>query len=84
MDEAVRMLPQVLALDRHAVRRRFEQRFSSARMATDYVALYRSLLQRPPISEREMTVPLPRPVLEKKLNGHGDRSRRAAETGGLL
>ena len=60
------------------------QRFSSARMATDYVALYRSLLQRPPISEREMTVPLPRPVLEKKLNGHGDRSRRAAETGGLL
>jgi glycosyltransferase involved in cell wall biosynthesis len=65
MDEAVRMLPQVLALDRHAVRRRFEQRFSSARMATDYVALYRSLLQRPSISEREATVPLPRPVLEK-------------------
>jgi hypothetical protein len=86
MDEAVRMLPQVLALDRHAVRRRFEQR-SSARMATDYVALYRSLLKRPSISERETTVPLPRPVLEKKLNGHGlhgDRARRAAETGGLL
>ena len=38
MDEAVMMLPQVLALDRHAVRRRFEQRFSSARMAKDYVA----------------------------------------------
>jgi len=87
MDEAVRMLPQVLALDRHAVRRRFEQRFSSARMATDYVALYRSLLKRPSISERETTVPLPRPVLEKKLNGHGlhgDRARRAAETGGPL
>jgi hypothetical protein len=32
-------------------------------------------------------VPLPRPVLEKKLNGQGlhrDRSRRAAETDGLL
>jgi glycosyltransferase involved in cell wall biosynthesis len=87
MDEAVRMLPQVLALDRHAVRRRFEQRFSSARMATDYVALYRSLLKRPSISERETTVPLPRLVLEKKLNGqslHGDRARRAAETGGPL
>jgi glycosyltransferase involved in cell wall biosynthesis len=85
MDEAVRMLPQVLALDRHAVRRRFEQRFSSARMATDYVALYRSLLKRPSISERETIVPLPRLVLEKKLNGqglHGDRARRAAETGG--
>jgi hypothetical protein len=40
-------------------------------MATDYVALYRSLLKLPSISERETTVPLPRPVLEKKLNGHG-------------
>jgi glycosyltransferase involved in cell wall biosynthesis len=80
MDEAVRMLPQVLALDRHAVRRRFEQRFSSARMATDYVALYRSLLKRPSISERETSVPLPRPV-DKKVNGQGldgDRARRAA------
>src|SRR5512133_4263386 len=87
MEEAVRMLPQVLALDRRAVRRRFEQRFSSARMATDYVALYRSLLKRTSILEREMTVPWSRPVLEKKLNGHGlhgDRARRAAETGGLL
>jgi glycosyltransferase involved in cell wall biosynthesis len=87
MEEAVRMLPQVLALDRRAVRRRFEQRFSSARMATDYVALYRSLLKRPSISERETIVPLPRLVLEKKLNGqglHGDRARRATETGGLL
>ena len=87
MDEAVRMLPQVLALDRHAVRRRFEQRFSSARMATDYVALYRSLLKRPSMSERETTVPLPQPVLEKRLNGqglHGERARRAAETDGLL
>ena len=80
MDEAVRMLPQVLALDRHAVRRRFEQRFSSARMATDYVALYRSLLKRPSMSERETTMPLPQPVLEKRLNGqglHGERASRA-------
>jgi hypothetical protein len=49
MDEALRMLPRVLALDRRAVRRRFEQRFSSARMAADYVAVYRSLLERPSI-----------------------------------
>jgi glycosyltransferase involved in cell wall biosynthesis len=62
MDEAVRMLPQLLALDRRAVRRRFEQRFSSARMATDYVALYRSLLKRPSISERETIVPLAAPA----------------------
>ena len=87
MDEAVMMLPGVIALDRRAVRRRFEQRFSSARMAADYVAVYRSLLERPAVSERETTVPLPRPVLEAKLNGrglHGDRARRAAETGDLL
>jgi glycosyltransferase involved in cell wall biosynthesis len=38
MDEAVRMLPRVIELDRHAVRRRFEQRFSSVLIATDYVA----------------------------------------------
>jgi glycosyltransferase involved in cell wall biosynthesis len=87
MEEAVRMLPRVIALDRRAVRRRFEQRFSSARMATDYVALYRSLLKWPSISERETTVPLPRPVVETKSNGHGphgDRARRPAETDGLL
>jgi hypothetical protein len=56
-------------------------------MAMDYVALYRSLLERPSISERETTLPRPRPILEKKLNGQGlhrDRSPRAAETGGLL
>jgi hypothetical protein len=84
MEEAVRMLPRVIALDRHAVRRRFEQRFSSARMATDYVAIFSLLLERSSISERETIVPLPRPVLERKLNGqgpHGDRARRAAGTG---
>jgi glycosyltransferase involved in cell wall biosynthesis len=83
MEEAVRMLPRVIALDRRAVRRRFEQRFSSARMATDYVAIFRLLLERSSISKRETTVPLPKPVLERKLNGqglHGDRAR-AAGTG---
>jgi glycosyltransferase involved in cell wall biosynthesis len=47
MEEAIAALPQVLALDRQVVRRRFEQRFSAARMASDYVALYRSLLVSP-------------------------------------
>jgi glycosyltransferase involved in cell wall biosynthesis len=69
MEEAVMLLPQVLALDRRAVRRRFEQRFSSARMATDYVTLYRSLLDRPSVSEQGTIVPLPRQVFAKKLNG---------------
>jgi glycosyltransferase involved in cell wall biosynthesis len=47
VEEAVAALPRVIALDRQAVRRRFEQRFSVARMARDYVALYRSLLASP-------------------------------------
>ena len=87
MEEAVRMLPQVLALDRRAVRRRFEQRFSSARMATDYVALYRSLLEQPSMSGRGTTVPPPRPVPGKRLNGGGlrdNRARSTAETSGQL
>jgi glycosyltransferase involved in cell wall biosynthesis len=87
MDEAVRILPQVLALDRRVIRRRFEQRFSAARMAADYVALYRSLLEQLHISERETIVPLPRPASAKKLNGqglHGDRARLAVETDGPL
>jgi glycosyltransferase involved in cell wall biosynthesis len=46
MEEALRTLPQVLALDRSAVRRRFEQRFSATRMAKDYVRVYRSLMDR--------------------------------------
>jgi glycosyltransferase involved in cell wall biosynthesis len=43
VDEAVRLLPQVIRLDRRAVRRRFEDRFSAARMATDYLSVYRGL-----------------------------------------
>jgi glycosyltransferase involved in cell wall biosynthesis len=46
-EEAIRQLPQVLSLDRRAVRRRFEQRFSASRMAKDYIQVYRSLVKRP-------------------------------------
>jgi glycosyltransferase involved in cell wall biosynthesis len=45
MDEAIAAIPRLLAMDRRAVRRRFEERFSSARMARDYVHLYRKMLQ---------------------------------------
>jgi len=41
MDEAIAAVPQVLALDRRKVRRRFEERFTAERMAHDYVDLYR-------------------------------------------
>ncbi|MFZ2105798.1 MAG: glycosyltransferase family 4 protein [Roseiarcus sp.] len=43
VDEAIRLLPEVIRLDRQAVRRRFEERFSASRMANDYVEVYRKL-----------------------------------------
>jgi glycosyltransferase involved in cell wall biosynthesis len=45
MEQALVALPQVMALDRKKVRKRFEQRFSATRMAKDYVEVYRSLLE---------------------------------------
>ena len=69
MDEAVRVLPQVLALDRRAVRRRFEERFTAARMAKDYVQVYRSLLKQPSLPERETRrCRCAQPELEKGMN----------------
>jgi glycosyltransferase involved in cell wall biosynthesis len=44
MDQAAAALPRVLGLDRRAVRRRFEERFSSRSMAKNYLNLYRSML----------------------------------------
>jgi glycosyltransferase involved in cell wall biosynthesis len=44
VDEAVRTLPRVLALDRAAVRRRFEERFTVFRMAQDYTRIYERLV----------------------------------------
>jgi glycosyltransferase involved in cell wall biosynthesis len=46
VDDAVKVLPRATALDRRVVRRRFEERFSAARMARNYVGVYRSLLTR--------------------------------------
>ena len=45
IDEATVALPEVIALDRRTVRRRFEERFSATRMAKDYVNVYLSLLR---------------------------------------
>ena len=44
MEQAIELLPDVIALDRKKVRQRFEQRFSAMRMAQDYVDVYCSLL----------------------------------------
>jgi glycosyltransferase involved in cell wall biosynthesis len=46
LEEAILSVPQLIALDRRAVRRRFEERFTAARMARDYVNVYRKLLRR--------------------------------------
>jgi glycosyltransferase involved in cell wall biosynthesis len=43
--EAIAALPEILSYDRRVVRRRFEERFTAARMAKDYVGIYRRLLK---------------------------------------
>lgn len=45
VDEAVAAIPLANALDRDAIRRHFEERFSAERMARDYVALYGGILR---------------------------------------
>jgi len=66
--EAIQKLPQVLALDRRKVRRRFEERFTAARMAKDYVQVYRSLLTRTAGEERTPALPWRQPALENGMN----------------
>jgi len=44
-DEAIAALPAILSYDRRVVRRRFEERFTDARMARDYISTYRQLLR---------------------------------------
>lgn len=72
-EEAIRALPGVLSLDRRAVRRRFEERFSAARMARDYLSLYRSLLETPAYLDLDgkglRTQPRP-----NRVNGNGKQS----------
>jgi glycosyltransferase involved in cell wall biosynthesis len=68
MDEAIRVMPQVLALDRRAVRQKFEQRFSASRMAKDYVQVYRSLIKQQALPERDHPVSRRQPELEQGMN----------------
>ena len=44
-EEAVAALPTILSYNRRAVRQRFEDRFTSTRMAKEYVSTYRRLLK---------------------------------------
>ncbi|HLJ64778.1 MAG TPA: glycosyltransferase family 4 protein, partial [Stellaceae bacterium] len=51
-EEALSAIARVPTLDRTAIRRQFERRFTSRRMAEDYLRLYRSLA-RPPLTQLE-------------------------------
>jgi hypothetical protein len=44
VEDAMLTLPRVISLDRRAVRRRFEERFISTRMAKNYLRVYKGLL----------------------------------------
>ena len=44
-EEALAALPKILSYNRRAVRQRFEERFTTTRMAKDYVSVYRRLLK---------------------------------------
>jgi glycosyltransferase involved in cell wall biosynthesis len=68
MDEAIRVMPQVLALDRRTVRQKFEQRFSASRMAKDYVQVYRSLIKQQALPERDAPVSRRQLELEQGMN----------------
>jgi len=64
-DQAVRTLERVLALDRAAVRRRFEERFLVSRMASDYVTVYERLVG------NSATRPTGRPTTEARVKANG-------------
>ena len=59
------MLPQTLVLDRRKVRRRFEERFTAARMAKDYLGVYRSLLKRQSPPQQAAALRRPQPCWKK-------------------
>jgi glycosyltransferase involved in cell wall biosynthesis len=57
VDRAVAAVPRATALDRGAIRHRFEARFSAERMARDYVELYDGLLRRSSIGAIVLSTP---------------------------
>jgi glycosyltransferase involved in cell wall biosynthesis len=62
VDEGVLALPRLLALDRNAIRARFEERFSAGRMTSDYVRLYQKMVAiRRRKNESPTLAPLPLP-----------------------
>ena len=64
VNEAVRKVGHVLALDRGRVRRRFEERFTARRMAHDYLDIYSSLVRTRPITEGRTSIVVPAIITE--------------------
>jgi glycosyltransferase involved in cell wall biosynthesis len=58
VEEAICKVGSLLALDRARVRRRFEQRFTSERMAEDYVKIYHDAMARLPSRREERAHPI--------------------------
>jgi glycosyltransferase involved in cell wall biosynthesis len=69
VDEAVAAMENLLKMDRSAVRRTFEDRFTASRMARDYVSLYRSIATASETSVHESAAALsmPQPPMEEHL-----------------
>jgi glycosyltransferase involved in cell wall biosynthesis len=87
-EEAVAALRDVLSLDRRQVRRRFEERFSAARMAKDYVAVYHKLAHDAADRDAVDRVPSARaekmtePRLDKHRESHFDKRLETNGTNG--
>jgi len=54
VEEAIGKVGRLLALDRRRIRRRFDERFTAARMARDYVSVYERLIGATPDNIRRM------------------------------
>ncbi len=68
IEEAITMLPQMLALNRRRIRRAFEQRFTATRMANDYLQVYRSLLKRAATADYPDVRPSRQAVMQNEMN----------------
>jgi glycosyltransferase involved in cell wall biosynthesis len=63
IDEAVRAVERIDAFDRRRCRQEFERRFSVARMAKDYLAIYERILAKEAAARRDGRA-RPRPAIE--------------------
>jgi hypothetical protein len=67
-EDAIKALPEILSYDRRAVRQRFEERFTAARMAKDYVSTYHKLSRKRTTNDEEQST-WPRQINLQNGNG---------------